>query len=447
MAADSNKSVFFLTFDHDIDRRVLDQGLSLASLGWSIKVTGWPRKEEQDPDQAAYPGLKIHRLTEAPPNLQGYVDADRLHYILSLLPMSDWTKGTSYTTSLLAEALLHKADVYVAVDLPTLAAGVIAALYHGSYLVYDAHELYPHQAYFHAVDQRKFILIERFLLPFADLTLTVNDSIARYLERDVLGNPPEVLLNLPRRQSQQKAQYSLREKLPVIPSSKKILLFQGGLAPKVRNLENLVASMSLLRRDDVVLVVMGPDSMHHVRKSLEEIATSGGTLNSTVFFLDPVPQSDLLSVTASADAGIIPYPAIDLNGLYCSPNKLFEYLSVGLPILANSSPELTNFVGNQGVGLNLPMSSAGDIAQAIDIFFSSDIVGFKRRANSLKDSFCWEFQHPKVLSLYTSLFTGECPPKSHHPELFSAVVHLRRSGQEPALDLLKATFKSNVSAA
>ena len=48
-----------------------------------------------------------------------------------------------------------------------------------------------------------------------------------------------------------------------------------------------------------------------------------------------VPQKELLDYTAGADFGIIPYPAIDLNTKYCTPNKMFEFVSAEIPIIAN----------------------------------------------------------------------------------------------------------------
>ena len=47
-----------------------------------------------------------------------------------------------------------------------------------------------------------------------------------------------------------------------------------------------------------------------------------------VYFIPAVPQRDLLAYCASADAGVIPYQAVDLNNYYTSPNKLFELTCV-----------------------------------------------------------------------------------------------------------------------
>ena len=68
------------------------------------------------------------------------------------------------------------------------------------------------------------------------------------------------------------------------------------------------------------------------------------SFGSRIHFLDPVSQDELLSWTAGADIGIVPYPPIDLNSRLCTPNKLFEFIVAEVPILANDLPELRRFV-------------------------------------------------------------------------------------------------------
>jgi len=120
------------------------------------------------------------------------------------------------------------------------------------------------------------------------------------------------------------------------------------------------------------------------------ITKSHGLLNRRIFFHEPVPVQHLLPYTASADAGIIPYPNLGLNKYYCTPNKLFEFIVAGLPILANDLPELNRFVAQQGIGMNLPMNSPEDIARAIDVFFSSDLAKFWAKAQQNAPHYTWQ---------------------------------------------------------
>jgi glycosyltransferase involved in cell wall biosynthesis len=140
-----------------------------------------------------------------------------------------------------------------------------------------------------------------------------------------------------------------------------------------------------------------------LRKELIKIAESHHLFNRRIFFPEAVPVQNLLAYTASADAGIIPYPNLGLKKYYCTPNKLFEFIVAGLPILANDLPELNRFVSQQGIGMNLPMNSPEDIARSIDAFFSSDLKKFRIKAQQIATQYVWQIQGQKVVELYVRL--------------------------------------------
>jgi len=128
-------------------------------------------------------------------------------------------------------------------------------------------------------------------------------------------------------------------------------------------------------------------------KTLQATAQRMGLIGKRVYFLPAVSQSELLQHSASADMGIIPYPHIDLNSYYCTPNKLFEFIQAGLPIIANDSPELRRFVQNEGFGLIHPMRSPGQIAQAIDIAFQKlPNIDWRQRLKDKRHAFAWDVQ-------------------------------------------------------
>lgn len=144
---------------------------------------------------------------------------------------------------------------------------------------------------------------------------------------------------------------------------------------------------------------------------MQAIAAADGTLDSRVFFLDAVDQSELLEHTASADIGVIPYPPIDLNSRLCTPNKLFEYIVAGLPILANDLPELRRFVHDNGFGEVHALDDPAAIAIAIDRMFASDLEGYRSRLDQGSNEFAWERQAETIRALYEELrpaaLTGE----------------------------------------
>ena len=410
--AEKNRSAVMLVGDSKIDRRVLDEARTLINDGWHVTVIAGPKPLDGScNDESCYPDVDIVRITEdhqaslhSCSTFFSEIDFARFMEINCNPFNVDFQMCFHQSDEFLREAILRPAAVYVAHDLPQLAAAAYAASYHKSFLVYDAHELYPEQTFNVLNAQALYSSVESLLVPFADRVITVNESIAGELSRRYSVKSPVVILNCPSTDdavSSLSAKGLLRQDCG-IPDHMRILLFQGGLVKKQRNLEALVAAMGLIQSQDVALVLMGP--VHDQFKAdLERIALSHNTLNRTVFFHDSVPQNALLRYTASADAGIIPYPAIDLNTYYCTPNKLYEFIAAGLPILANDLPELNKFVSGQGIGMNMMLGSPIQIADAIDAFFTSDLEKYRQTSAAISFQYTWKYQEDNLLKLYNGL--------------------------------------------
>jgi glycosyltransferase involved in cell wall biosynthesis len=152
---------------------------------------------------------------------------------------------------------------------------------------------------------------------------------------------------------------------------------------------------------------MGPGD--EKRAELQDLARRDGTLGTRVFFRAPVAQRDILRYSRAADAGIIPYPHLDLNSYYCTPNKLFDFLAAGVPILANDSPELRRFVADQGVGMVHPFTDSTAIAEGIDRFFAVDHAPFHARLGEIGGSFTWQHEGSKLVALYEQMIAAGTP--------------------------------------
>ncbi len=410
-AVDGPLTAVMMVHDSRIDRRVLDEARSLAQAGWQVTVIAAPPPEPgYRLDEDLYPDVTIIRLPlHTPP--------PRLPYPPAFQGVSiDWKTLFAYHDYFYAEALKHPAHVYVAHDLPQLPAALMAALQSGAWLVYDSHELYPEQELFIETGTIGALTdIEKWLAPLADQVITVNRSIAEMMVIRYKIDLPAVILNCPAlhqgRALPLPSTRRLHDDLGLAPQHK-ILLYQGGYSLR-RNLQGVIEAMRLVEDPDVVFVLMGPDleKDHELRQLAERL----GVLNQRVFFRAGVSPAELLDFTVSAQAGLIPYHYSELNNYYCTPNKLFEFIVAGLPILANDLPELNRFVSQQGIGLNWPMGTPADIARGIDAFFRSDVAAFQRQAQALSPQYVWEGQGRRVVALYQALLTTTPKARRYQP--------------------------------
>ena len=218
------------------------------------------------------------------------------------------------------------------------------ALRCGAKLVYDSHELYCEQE-LSKREKQCWQRIEKKYIQYCDSVITVNPSIASELERLYDIKSVNVIYNAVSC-SNQPRKLRLYHAVFALPPERKILLFQGGLSSG-RHLESLIIAMRFVHNPVVDLVVMGDGQL---RKKLELIANLNG-VKQKVYFHPAVAPDKLLDYTQSADAGIIPYQPTCLNNYYCTPNKLFEFIAAGIPILASDLPEIRNIVTRNSIGL------------------------------------------------------------------------------------------------
>lgn len=177
------------------------------------------------------------------------------------------------------------------------------------------------------------------------------------------------------------------------------VMFQGSFV-REKNLINLVSALQRLNAS-VKLFLLGDGP---IAADLRKLCRRQHIFN--VFFGPWVPQKDLLRYISHADLGVIPYSGSTiLNNLYCTPNKLFEFIEAEIPICASDLPELRGIVAGNSIGNVYPMEDAESIACAIEACrarcLSGDFASSALRA--ARDRFSWERQGAKLLELYERL--------------------------------------------
>jgi glycosyltransferase involved in cell wall biosynthesis len=304
----------------------------------------------------------------------------------------------------------YRPDVIHAHDLPQLRPAAVAKRELGVPLVYDAHELYPEIHTLTPPQKRLLAKREARYIRSCDLVITVNGYLAGIMAERYGIAAPAVILNAtvaPAGFDERERYDRFRAVLP-IPRDAVVLLYQGWMPPDRPGLDPLVRSMALVTNPRVHLVMMGYGEERDVLPSL----TRELGLSNRIHFKDAVPQSELLFWTASADAGIIPYLPVDLNTHFCSPNKLFEFITARLPIIANDLPFLRDVVANNGFGVIRKLETPADYAAAIDTMFDDFPTRTEHFRNSLLASgsrFAWCVEQEKLLSLYRQFLTIEDP--------------------------------------
>lgn len=250
-------------------------------------------------------------------------------------------------------------DVIHCHDLNTLPAAVElrGSICPKAKLIYDSHELYPFQIDDREYEQR-WSAIERRHIGQADAVITINESVADELVRlyripkpDVIYNGYGMLRSVEPASEQEFLQH-------FAASGGRLKVFFHGSFTEGRNLHGLLKAAKLLG-ETVHLFLLGTGP---IERSLKKLCRKQAIANA--FFGRWVPQEELMRFVKNADLGVIPYLGSHaLNNMYCTPNKLFEYLEAEVPVCASDLPELRKVIRSSVIGDVYPMDTPEAIAR------------------------------------------------------------------------------------
>jgi glycosyltransferase involved in cell wall biosynthesis len=387
-----------------IDRRVLQQARSLTLAGHTITlISGFECAKAEEYD---WEGVHIVRC-------QYDWDDQRLKRIRAKLPDNDklkkwvnlaWMRGISkflhlkpFDTYVIAQAERFPADVVHVHDLPVLKHGVYLAKRWGVPLVFDAHEIYYEQDVLPPRIQRRQRCEERRYVPKLSLFITVNDAIADHY-KEMYGVRPLVLMNCadrPEAGFDATSRADLR-KAAGLPADAVVVLYQGWISPE-RNIMTLVQATEHLMPEAFVAIIGYGEYEKQLRAELE-----GKPWKDRVRFLGRVEPDRILAMTAGADVGVIPYLPIDLNHKYCSPNKFFEYVQTGVPVIAHDLVFFRNMGEKYGVVRVGDLSTPTGMAKAVNAVLQdrASLAKMRQSCGIAAETLNWETESRKLLAAY-----------------------------------------------
>ena len=285
-------------------------------------------------------------------------------------------------------------DVVHAHDLNTLEAAARAARWSRAKLVYDSHEISPGLP--SVRDPEQVIRVERALIGRADVVIHTTPMRAAWAADTYRIAMPAVIRNVPERVGAV-TPVDLASAAGFAPGTT-VIMHQGYMQPN-RGLEAMIEAMSSL--DGYGLLMLGGGRQRPV---LEKMAADRG-LHDRVVFRDPVPHDELLGWTAGAWCGVSLLVDTCLNHKYSLPNKLFEYIAVGVPLIASDNPEIAAFVSEHRCGeLCDPTDAVSIVAAVRRLAERHDEAA--RAALEAGERYRWENEEAKLLELYARLLPG-----------------------------------------
>ncbi len=281
--------------------------------------------------------------------------------------------------------------------LSALPIGVFFKLFLKSKLVYDTHEL--ETEVIGSVGMRKKIdkAIEKLLIPFADIIFVVSESIARWYKNQYDLKEVYVIRNFPYRQVSKSENANVLKAKFNIPDNELLFIYQG-LLSEARGIEILLKAFSKIAKKKHI-VFMGFGILENMIKEFEHSF-------SNIYLHPPVKPEEVIPYTKSADVGISLIENVCLSYYYSLPNKVFEYILSGLPLIVSDFPDMGKIVDEYKCGWKV----GADEKSVIDLINNISKEDVKEKRNKVlisRDNFGWDKEEEKLLKAYRLLLNKE----------------------------------------
>jgi glycosyltransferase involved in cell wall biosynthesis len=300
----------------------------------------------------------------------------------------------AFLITFVRELLRLRADVVHAHDAAMLLPGIIGARLTGARLVYDSHELATSVPYRERAWAWFVAAIERVVVPRCAAVITVSDGIAERLRsRYRLPATPTVVRNVCELEIAGRG--GLRRRMG-LDADTPLVLHQGAPAP-ARGCEVLLEALTQL--DGVHLAFLGDPEAGYGEQLRGHLRRFG--LEDRVVLLGNVALGDLLAHTAEADVGVTLLQDTCENHRLALPNKLFEYIAAGVPVLAGALPETRRLIETYGVGWCSAPDDPDAVAQALRLALERrHDPALQERLRTAASELCWSREQHRLLGLY-----------------------------------------------
>lgn len=290
--------------------------------------------------------------------------------------------------------VFHRAELLVANDLDTLLPSFLVHRLKRIPLVYDSHEFFTEtpEVIHRPLVRGVWLMIEKSIVPHLPWMVTVNESLANIFTKKY-GIETIAIRNTPFLKPLPQPADLIQEG---IPKGKNILILQGSGINIHRGAEEVVEAMCYL--ENVILLIVGSGDVIEKLKTISQKPGIGGK----VIFMPRQPAEKLATLTAAADIGLSIDKDICPNYHFSLPNKVFDYIHAGIPVLASNLPEVRKIVEQWQVGRILSGHEPEEIASTIRemLHDRESLAQYRNNCLKAREELCWEKERKTLQKRY-----------------------------------------------
>lgn len=186
-----------------------------------------------------------------------------------------------------------------------------------------------------------------------------------------------------------------------------------GTHGQANGLDKLVEVAKLLKQQQVTgvkLLLVGDGKL---KPELQQAVQTQG-LQDYMVFRDPIPKLQLAELMHTADLGLMILANVPAFYFGTSPNKFFDYIAAGLPVLNNYPGWLAQMIDEHRCGAAVPPDDAQAFVDAL-LKLKSDPEQLKQMGHNARQLAERDFQRPKLAQQFAE-FVVEAQRGARHSQ-------------------------------
>jgi len=358
-----------------IDPAVQKMAYSLTDSGYDVTFLVWDRQGTVQINQIS--GFSVNRCT-----LKAPYDNPR-----AIIYLPFWW---IYEFIFL---LKNDCSIIHACDIDTIVPAVLVKIVKNVRLIYTIYDFYadclPHR--FPRFIRNFIASFDKHMIRFTDLLILVDET--RYAQiNGAKINKIAYIYNTP------PDHYEMRQNPDRFYGLDTFVLFYAGIFIKDRGLDYVLDAITDLKHVQLIIAGFGPESemiSEYMKRDPEKIQ-----------YLGLLSYDQVIDNTFKADMLFAFYDPSIPNNKYASPNKLFESMMCGKPIITNNGTSMADTVRKENCGLIVPYGDVNAIKHAILMLKDDPDMCKKFGENGRKayeQKYSWTIMEKKLVIAYENL--------------------------------------------
>jgi len=358
---------------HYPDVRINKEAETLLSDGHNVIFLAWDRRNIYDTDRSIYEVRTLKLPVRA-----GSIK------VAFFLPV--WWLYLIYQMTFLNFDIVHAADF------DTYVPALLISKIKRKKIIYDIFDYYAETIVFPVfpkISKFLFSKIDDFLMKFANAIIIADESRIKQI-RNNANKHIIVINNSPLDKNFHEINFELQ--------NEKLVIFFGGVVQEDKGITNMILAVKDLQNVD--LIIQGYCGSKDFENKIYLMCQD---LPQVKLYLKRVPYEDILKNTMKADLLFTLYDTKISNNIFASPNKLFEAMMFGKPIIVNEGTTMESIIKKFNCGLVVRYDNIDQIKEAIVKLKLDYSLRKKLGENGRKayeTIYSWEIMKKRLLQLY-----------------------------------------------